>query len=231
MSMHIPQALQAKIEFTPAQQRAQTIWLASVQGIALALMALALVWVKKPPALSYRLLLVLLAVTALVTALRPSWRRGVIAGVLGSITLAFACSLSVMRTLPVIPGLDPLISDYIPNMTVTITLVALLLCGWGLVIRGGLLDYGRLGVAALAGAVLIGVFTLFYQIIFIFGVRMQNPVENWQLVDLTAVTLLYALALWIGGLGIRPSARVSFLPAGTVVVLAAFLAYWQLAQH
>jgi len=225
--MVIPQALQAKIELTPTQQRAQTIWLSAVQGIALALIALALIWVKKTPAPSYQLLLLLLTLAALVTTLRPAWRRGVAAGILGSITLAFACSLSASRTIPVIPGLDPLISDYIPNMALTITLVALLLGVWGLIVRGGLRDQSRLGVAALGGAAIIGVFSLIYLMIFIYGVRIPNPVENWQFAELAAVTLLYSLALWIGGLGIRPTARVSFMPAGTVVVLAVFLMHWQ----
>ncbi len=153
------------------------------------------------------------------------------AGALGSLTLAFTCSLSASRTLPEIPGLDPLISGYIPNMALTITLVALLLAIWGLVVRGGLADQGYLGVAALVGAVMIGVFTLTYLLIFVFGVRMLNVVENWQLAELAAVTLLYSLALWIGGLGIRTTARLSFLPAGTVVILAVFLVYWHVVFH
>ena len=227
MKMGIPLSLQGKIQLTPRQERAQQLWFLIAQGMALALMVLALCWVSKRPTPAFSYLLLLLALASGVAALRPAWRRGVIAGLLGSITLAVACSLSAGHTLPDIPGIDPLISSYVPNMSVTIVFAAILLAGCGLIARGGLADQARLGVAALAGALMIGVFALIYWLIFFFGVRTPNVVENWQFAELAAVTVLYALALWIGGLGIRPTARVTFLPAATAVILAVFLAYWR----
>lgn len=216
------------MQLTPRQERAQQIWYIGAQAMALALMALALLWVHKRPAPINQFLLILLALCSLIVAWRPTWRRGVVAGLLGSITLAIACSLSANQTLPDLPGVDSLISSAIPNMAVTVFFVAVLLAGWGLAARGGLGDQSRLGVAAIVGALMVAGFTCAYFLIFQYGVRMLDVVETWQYAELTAVTVLYALALWIGGLGIRPTARVTFLPAATAVLLVVFLAYWKL---
>jgi len=220
--------------------RAQTIWLMLSQAAALGLMALSLVWAAHykheqhkwslPPA-SDQMLLIILMLCSLAVAIIPRWRRSAFAGILGSMALAFSCYLAREHTLPAIGKIDPLITDYIPQMSLTILLVALLIAIWGLVVRGGLADQARFGTAALYSALLISGLSLIYLMMFVFGVKMTNAVENWQLAELFALTLLYSLALWLGGLGLRPTTRWAILPAGTAGIFALFLIYWHAMPH
>lgn len=221
---------QVNTPLSPGKVRAQAVWSVTVQVLALGLTILALLWAS-PPASSFKALLGLLALCALVVAVVPGWRRGVVAGVLAGIVLALACHLSTGHKLPEIPGIDPLITGYTPTMTLVLAVVSLLMAGWGVVVKVGLADQARFGVAALASLLLISFLSLFYLMIFTFGVKMEGVVESWQLANLLAVTLLYSLAIWFGGTGIRPTVRWTILPFGLVLVLAGFLIYWHTLPH
>ena len=224
--MAIPQQTQHEPTLSTQLTRAQVVWLVAAQVATLGLLALALAWARLPKP-SFQLLLIVLAVLALVLAAAPRWRRGALAGVLGSVMLAVACMLSADRTLPPVPGIDSLITDYIPLLAPIVLVVALALAIWGSVVRAGLVDQARFGAAAVMGAVLIGVMLLVLLLILTYGVKMLNVMEDWQFAELASMTLLFAAALWVGGVGVRPSCRWTFLPIGMVIVLAAFLIYWQ----
>jgi hypothetical protein len=207
--------------------RAGHIWSLAAQVAMLALTALALAWAAIP-AKPYQGLLLLLAVVAVVTIKLPAWRRSEAAALVGSLTLATACLLSTTRTwdLPYLADLTP--SAYLPLLLPVLVTAAVALILWALIARAGLGSASRIGIPVLLGGVCLALATLgFYAMVH--GIAAFNALYGFelnQLYEMLTATLLYPLALWLGGAGVRATTRWSVQSAGTAVLLLAFLVFW-----
>lgn len=206
------------------------MWVVAVQVAALAVAVTAWVFARAlaksagAPPLPVQGLVGLLALATLLAALVPGWRRGEVGALLCGIGLATACWLTIDRTWDI----PYFATAYIPLMTPVVTGAAVALAVWGAIARAGLAGQTRLGTAALVVMALIIVWTL----LFYFGINHSAhfsklyAVELFQVQEMTAAALLYPLALWLGGVGVRAQSRLTLLPAGMTIILAAFLVMW-----
>lgn len=208
------------------------VWVVAVQVAALAVAATAWVFAKSlataegavSPPLPVQGLVGLMALAMLLVALVPGWRRGKAGALLCGIGLATVCWLTIDRTWDI-----PYFAiAYIPLMTPVVAGAAVALAVWGAIARAGLAGQARLGNAALVALVLVIVWTL----LFFFGINHSAhfsklyAVELFQVQEIIAAALLYPLALWLGGVGVRAQSRLTLLPAGMTIILAAFLVMW-----
>ena len=226
------------VETTPAPpSRAQEIWLVVMQCVPIALLVLALCWSLSsdtpahPPAAIYQKLLIALAAAMFVVSLVPKWRHGEIAGILGGVILATACWLAAGHTLTT----KALSSSNIPSLTPIILIIALLGLLSGLLLRAGIFGESRIGKGALAGGLLLCGWAAFF-----YGLLNNIPAFKLpelgygfspdQMQEILAVIILFALALWLGGVGIRRQGRSLFQPIAMVVVIAIFIIKWHLTK-
>lgn len=209
----------------PAPTRAQVLWACAVQGLVIALAALALFWAPVPP-LPTQVLLAVLAVVSLLLSLRVSWRRSEVTATLTSLILATACWLSADHTWDQTIFLNA--GAYIPLITPIIVVLATLLLVWGLLARVGVLGESRLGQGALiGGALIIAYGCIFYQVANS-TFKALYAIDSYQRMELLAIGLLYPLALWLGGMGIRARGRIIFLPLGFALLLLGYLLHWHI---
>jgi hypothetical protein len=225
-----------------ADGRAVQVWLIAVQAAVVVLTALALWWARvpvrigdteierlMPPARMHQALIGVLALSAALVAVVPAWRRRTPAALVGAVMLATACQLSVADRVNATAFLDtethPWLHDAkVPTLLVPLLIVAAVLAIWGLVVRGGLLDTSRFGIAALVA----GAFIVLASLIGYAFLSNWYGIEGYQLLETLAVGLLYPLALWLGALGSRATGRWNFLPGALAIVGFAFLVFWRI---
>ncbi|MHB9025350.1 MAG: hypothetical protein ACYC7E_14470 [Armatimonadota bacterium] len=210
----------------PGQEtRAQGVWRVVVQLAVLALVVLALVWSPEPKPL-HQMLVLLLAVASLVVALVPRWRTGEAAAALCGVALALCCWFTADEKL-----WEPaFITGYVPLLAPILAAVTVALAIWGAIARAGALGVWTFGKGALAALLLLaGTGKLFYAVInYVPYFKKLYAIERYQLEELLAAVILYPLALWLGGVAIRPARRWTFLPFGIALALAAFVVYWKI---
>ena len=221
--------------------RFRQIWFVTVQVAVLALLALSLAW-SPAPIFHYRILLGLLAMASLAVALVPALRRHQIAALLGGLTLATACWLSGEHTwnLPVFANADPpaavpFIAPVVLGVALVLGLILLIFQILALlrVIPREARFHGAATFtkASLAVAAILTVFSLvcWGVINFTPSLRaLEYQVSLAQISEMLASVLTFSLALWLGGAAINKESRWSFLPLGTVFVLAVFFVIWHL---
>jgi hypothetical protein len=208
------------------ETRAQVIWRVVVQLAVLALVILALAWSPKPQRF-HQALLLLLALISLVVALLPRWRTGEFAAALSGVALALCCWFTSNDVFWNPAFLTP---DFTPLLTPILAATAVVLLIWGALARAGALDPWRFGKGALAGMLLLGGFgTLFYVVInYVPYFKRLYGIDQYQLETVWAAAVLYPLALWLGGVAIRPARRWTFLPLGLALAMIAFVVYWHI---
>lgn len=201
--------------------RGGRIWLVVVQCIALALSVLACVWAE-PPERYTLVLLGGLGVGLLLVALIPLWRRHALSGVLCGVGLAFLCSLATKNAIAVNE-----FGDTIPMLLPILIAISIPVVLWGIFARVGLRDQAGFGIAALiGGALILLVELLFYYLTTYTGFKMLYSIEVEQLLGVVTAALLYPLAMWLAGVGVRPDTRLAFLPLGIGLLLLGATAYW-----
>lgn len=208
---------------------AQQGWMVAAQLVALALIVVALCWAPNQdhpaPQRPYQAVLAVLALASLGLACAPRLRRGELAGVVGGVALGTACWLSAGHL-----WLLPAFADArVPLMTPVVLGAACVLALGGLIARTGR-GGTRLGNGALVAALILAAFGLLF-----FGLINYSPyfkslyqIDLYELQEILAIAVLYPLALWLGGVGIRPAARWSFQPACLGVILLGFLLHWHM---
>jgi len=228
--------------------RAQAVWLAAVQIAVLALLALALAWagaesnyfdnIVPAPSLHagkalvspLKMLLLLLAGGHLIIAIVPALRRGPLAGIWGGVTLATACWFAAKVTFLVLDKEMGLYNDSEePIIAAIVPAAALLLAVWGLIARAKLHDTSRLGTAALAGAVLLALFSTGFYLLINYSPAFRDlySLEPRQLDVLLSSIALYAGALWLGSTGLRPAGGWRFQPLGMALIIGFFFVCWR----
>ncbi|HEX2948716.1 MAG TPA: hypothetical protein VHV83_03970 [Armatimonadota bacterium] len=206
--------------------RVHQAWFLVSQLTVLGIMILALAWSTAPPT-PYQAMLGLCAAVSLVLALVANWRRSEATAVTGGIALAMTCALSFDHTWTA----SFLASTYIPLVTPIIVGVTLFLLVSGGIIRVGAFGQSSFGKGALISAFLIMLLAVLYYRLINYAPAFRLDVLNYamypdQLQEILAVALLYPLAIWLGGTGIRQANRFEILPAGTVLVFVTFLVLW-----
>jgi len=226
--MTTPLAQSEKPSLSTPGLRAQSVWLIAAQCIAVALTALALWWTPAPKKATAELL-TLLAGSQLLIASVAVWRRSEMASVLGGMSLAIACWLSVEKTWT-LPAQWPLaqIQADIPLALPLVLGIALVLAIWGALTRSGLKDRSRFGVCAvIGGAALALLAVLFFVVInYLPMFKTLYLIEPYQLAALLVSVLLYVPAIWLGTVGVRASGGWPIQPIGMALVLSAFTVYW-----
>lgn len=234
--------LPTKTERAPAAPgRAQEIWLLVMQLVPIALLVLALCWAVSPdaphlpPAAIYRKFLAGLALLMFIVAVIPKWRHGEVAGVLGGAILATACWLAAGHVLSAPSAQKYISSGDIPTLTPIIMLIAVLALFSGLLLRAGVFGESRVGRGALAAGLLLSAWAACF-----YGLLRNVPAfklpelgygfSSDQMQEILAVIILFSLALWLGGVGIRRQGRWLIQPIGMVLVLACFLLKWHFTK-
>lgn len=219
----------------PAAGLGKQIWVMVAQCVTILLTVLALYWAttltsERPViSLQHQVLLGVLAAVALVVALVPKWRRGEAAAILGGVTLATACWLASEKTWD-IPFFEES-GAYIPLLVPVVAGAAVVMAVWGLIARAGFREHARLGLGAVVSGAVVALFAGGYYLLInrvpAFKLEELNYAINPnQLQEELAILMLYPLALWLGGIGIRRYARIIILPAGLALVLVGCLIWW-----
>jgi hypothetical protein len=217
----------------PVPTRAQGIWLATVQVVGVLATAAAL-YVAPRPERPVQLLLALLCAAAVVITAVPAWRQSAAAAVLGGLALAVAVWLGATARLWEYTFESGDLWE-VPYAAFALVGLAFLLALWGVpVMRKAPPPPSRFGAGAMVGALYLSALAvlLFVGLNFlpVLAALYKDAVSLTQLLGLVTPVLTYALALWLGGAGVRPGARLALQPPLLAVLLAAMLIFWQMKR-
>ncbi len=216
-----------------APSRAQGIWLVTVQVVGILGTATALLSAGKPEK-PVQMLLALLCAAFVALAAVPAWRQSALAGVLGGLTLATACWLGANGHTYEITFANGDVWD-IPFAAFGLAGGSFLLALWGVpVMRRGPRPVVGFGGAAVIGALIVSALALLLFLglnyVPVIAALYPNAVGLSQLLGVVTPVCMYGLALWLGGAGVRPGARVALQPPLLAAAIAVALIFWHVKR-
>jgi hypothetical protein len=206
-------------------------------------------FINTPPAPMHQMLIAILGGACAVAALGRGRTRAEQTAVLAAMLLATACWLTVANRNNSPHFLDfsaspTLAAAHVPTLAPVVAAVALVLGVWGLVVRWlqarrhraetGNARPATADIGFGAVALFTGAFVLIYAVKFYLFLNNVAPFNQWygvepyQLLELTAIVVLYPAALWLGAAAAREEEqRPSFFPWALAVTAILTLCWWQ----